>query len=50
MKIINQKTKENSVCQNVNFTFTGNNQAKTFNDFKELKNDDLIHGVILVRF
>jgi len=47
MKIINQKTKENSVCQDVNFTFTGNNQTKTFNDFKELKNDDLIHGVIL---
>ncbi len=49
MKIINQKTKENSVCQDVNVTFTENDQTKTFHDFKELKNDDLINGVILVR-
>ncbi len=50
MKIINKKTKENSVCQDVSFTFTEKNQTKTFNDFKTLKNDDFVNGVLLVRY
>ncbi len=50
MKIINQKTKENPVCQDVSLTFTEKNQTKNFNDFIKLNNDDLVNGVLLVRY